>query len=177
MQHDHSHELPRSPFSRRGFLKSGAMALLTAGFGGVPNFIVRAAGNHQLVGPYRKPKLLVCIFQRGAMDGLMAVTPFTDVFLRKARPNLFIDAAGSQGKDALFDLDGRFGLHPALASLHPLFKDKRLAIVHGVGSPNNSRSHFDAQLYLENATPGQSTTRDGWMNRLLLALPGPRRAW
>ncbi len=165
MQHDHSHELPRSPFSRRGFLKSGGLALLAAGFGGVPNFIVRAADNYQLVGPYKKPKLLVCIFQRGAMDGLMAVTPFTDSFLRKARPNLFLDASVSQGKDALLDLDGRFGLHPALASLQPFFKDKRLAIVHGVGSPNNSRSHFDAQDYMETGTPFSKSTSSGWLNR------------
>ena len=164
MQHDHSHELPHSPFSRRGFLKSGALALLASGFGGIPDFIARAAVNDKLAGPYKKPKLLVCIFQRGAMDGLMAVTPFTDQWLKKARPNLFMDVA-TGGKETLIDLDGKFGLHPALTSLHEFFRDQRLAIVHGVGSPNNSRSHFDAQDYMESGTPFSKSTTSGWLNR------------
>src|SRR5690349_23759364 len=119
--------------SRRVFLKSGALALFTAGMGGVPSFIARAAQSNKLWLPYKKNKILVCIFQRGAMDGLMAVQPFTDEHLKVARPNLFLSAA--KGSENLIDLDGRFGLHPSLSSFNSLFKENRLAIVHGMGSP------------------------------------------
>ncbi|MFL5809045.1 MAG: hypothetical protein ACJ749_05945, partial [Flavisolibacter sp.] len=108
--------------SRRVFLKSGALALFAAGLGGVPTFIARAAQSRKLWVPYKKNKILVCIFQRGAMDGLMAVTPFTDTYLQKARPNLFMSAARSADKP-LIDLDGRFGLHPSMNSFENLFKE------------------------------------------------------
>ena len=104
-------------------------------------------------------------FQRGAMDGLMAVTPYNDVYLQAARPDLFITP--SQQKGASIDLDGRFGLHPAMKVFEPLFREKRLAIVHGMGSPNKTRSHFDAQDYMETGTPGLKSTGDGWLNRYL----------
>lgn len=150
--------------SRRVFLKSGALALFAAGLGGVPTFIAKAAESRKLWRPYKKNKILVCIFQRGAMDGLMAVTPFTDVNLQKARPTLFMSAAKTANMP-LIDLDGRFGLHPSMRSFEPLFRDKRLAIVHGVGSPNNTRSHFDAQDYMESGTPFNKGTDSGWLNR------------
>jgi uncharacterized protein (DUF1501 family) len=150
--------------TRRGFLKGGALAMLGIGIGGVPTFIARAANDDKKVGPYKKKKVLVCIFQRGAMDGLMAVTPFTDEYLKAARPTLFMDAAKS-AINPLIDLDGRFGLHPAMKSFEPYFRDKRLAIVHGMGSPNNTRSHFDAQDYMESGTPFNKGTATGWLNR------------
>ncbi len=150
--------------SRRIFLKSGGLALFAAGLGGVPSFIAKAAESRKLWLPYKKNKILVCIFQRGAMDGLMAVTPFTDKYLQKARPNLFMSAANSANKP-LIDLDGRFGLHPSMSSFEKLFKEKRLAIVHGVGSPNTTRSHFDAQDYMESGTPFKKGTDSGWLNR------------
>ncbi|WP_210489852.1 DUF1501 domain-containing protein [Rufibacter aurantiacus] len=150
--------------TRRGFLKSGALALFAAGLGGVPNFLAQAASSSKLVLPYKKNKILVCIFQRGAMDGLMAVTPFTDEFLQQARPGLFMTAAQSSA-NPLVDLDGRFGLHPAMRSFEPLFREKRLAIVHGMGSPNPTRSHFDAQDYMETGTPFDKGTASGWLNR------------
>lgn len=150
--------------TRRAFLKSGGLALFAAGLGGVPGFIAKAAAGNKLWSPYKKNKILVCIFQRGAMDGLMAVTPFTDTYLQKARPNLFMTAAKSSARP-LIDLDGRFGLHPAMQSFENLFKEKRLAIVHGVGSPNNTRSHFDAQDYMESGTPFNKGTESGWLNR------------
>ncbi|HYC29391.1 MAG TPA: DUF1501 domain-containing protein, partial [Chitinophagaceae bacterium] len=150
--------------SRRVFLKGGALALVTAGIGGVPSFIAKAAESRKLWSPYKRNKILVCIFQRGAMDGLMAVTPFTDAYLQKARPNLFMSAAKS-GLKPLIDLDGRFGLHPSMSVFEPLFKEKRLAIVHGVGSPNTTRSHFDAQDYMESGTPFKKGTESGWLNR------------
>ena len=151
--------------SRRGFLKSGALALFATSIGGVPSFIARAANSNKLLSPYKKNKVLVCIFQRGAMDGLMAVTPFTDQYLKAARPTLFMSAAKDTSNNPLIDLDGTFGLHPAMKSFEPLFREKRLAIVHAVGSPNNTRSHFDAQDYMEAGTPFNKGTASGWLNR------------
>src|SRR5687768_13913017 len=149
---------------RRVFLKSPALALFTAGIGGVPSMIARAAQSNKLWMPYKKNKILVCIFQRGAMDGLMAVTPFNDTYLQKARPNLFMSAAKSANKP-LIDLDGKFGLHPSMSAFENLFREKRLAIVHGIGSPNATRSHFDAQDYMESGTPFNKGTSSGWLNR------------
>jgi uncharacterized protein (DUF1501 family) len=152
--------------SRRGFLKGGGLALFGVGLmGGIPAFIAEAAAGRKILTPYKKKKVLVCIFQRGAMDGLMAVTPFSDPYLRNARPTLFISAAKSGSASPLIDLDGRFGLHPSMQALEPLFREKRLAIVQGIGSPNNSRSHFDAQDYMESGTPFNKGTASGWLNR------------
>ena len=152
--------------TRRGFIKStGALALFAAGLGGVPSFIARAANSNKILSPYKKNKKLVCIFQRGAMDGLMAVTPFTDEYLKAARPTLFMSAAKVSSSNPLIDLDGRFGLHPSMKAFEPLFREKRLGIVHAVGSPNNTRSHFDAQDYMESGTPFNKGTNTGWLNR------------
>jgi len=149
---------------RRAFIKSGTLALFAAGLqGGIPGFLVRAAGSPIRVASSGKKKTLVCIFQRGAMDGLMAVTPFTDPALKNLRPGLFMSPAEKEGK--LMDLDGSFGMHPAMQSLFPFFTDGRLAVVHGVGSPNNTRSHFDAQDYMESGTPFSKSTSSGWLNR------------
>lgn len=151
--------------SRRAFIKAGGLALFGIGIGGVPSFMARAAGSNKLLTPYKKKKIMVCIFQRGAMDGLMAVTPFNDEYLKKARPTLFMSAAKSGEGRSLIDLDGRFGLHPSMQAFEPFFRDKRLAIVHGIGSPNNTRSHFDAQDYMESGTPFNKGTASGWLNR------------
>lgn len=151
--------------SRRGFIKSGALAVFGIGVGGVPTFLARAAGAGKILQPYKKNKILICIFQRGAMDGLMAVTPFTDEYLKAARPTLFMSAAKDSRYTPLIDLDGRFGLHPGLKAFEPLFRNKQLAIVHGIGSPNNTRSHFDAQDYMESGTPFTKGTDTGWLNR------------
>jgi uncharacterized protein (DUF1501 family) len=148
--------------SRRAFMKAGGLALFGVGMGGVPSFIARAANQTKILSPYKKNKILVCIFQRGAMDGLMAVTPFTDPYLKAARPTLFMNA---DSNGALIDLDGQFGLHPGFKSFAPLFKDRQLAIVHGMGSPNSTRSHFDAQDYMESGTPFNKGTSSGWLNR------------
>jgi uncharacterized protein (DUF1501 family) len=152
--------------SRRAFIKSGALAAFGISFGGVPSFIARAAGFNQILMPYQSKKILICIFQRGAMDGLMAVTPFTDDYLKKARPSLFMTPSASE-KEKLFDLDGRFGLHPAFSPILPLFKNNQMSIVHGIGSPNNTRSHFDAQDYMETGTPFDKGTTSGWLNRAM----------
>ncbi|MDB5250394.1 MAG: hypothetical protein JWQ40_4788 [Segetibacter sp.] len=151
--------------SRRGFLKSGGLALFGIGLGGVPSFMAHAADSSKILSSYKKKKVLVCIFQRGAMDGLMAVTPFTDEYLKAARPKLFMSAAKDQKGSPLIDLDGRFGLHPSMKAFEPFYREKRLAIVHGIGSPNNTRSHFDAQDYMESGTPFNKGTPSGWLNR------------
>lgn len=144
-------------------MRNGALALFAAGFGGVPTFIARAANNRKIFMPYKKNKVMVCIFQRGAMDGLMAVSPYADPNLKLLRPTLYMSPSVKEG--GMFDLDGRFGLHPSLNAFNDLFKDGRLAIVHGVGSPNNTRSHFDAQDYMESGTPFNKGTETGWLNR------------
>ncbi len=154
--------------TRRGFMKGSGMALLGVGlFGGIPAFAAEAALSEKKKRLFKKNKVLVCIFQRGAMDGLMAVSPFTDSNLQLARPNLFLSAAmGSpNGPSPLIDLDGHFGMHPMMKSFEPFYRDGRLAIVHGIGSPNNTRSHFDAQDYMESGTPFNKGTASGWLNR------------
>ena len=154
-------------FSRRGFIKSGGIALFGIGVGGVPSFMARAAGSSKLLSPYKKRKVLICIFQRGAMDGLMAITPFNDTYLQAARPTLFMSAAKDGKTTPLIDLDGRFGMHPGLKAFEPFYRNKQLAIVHGIGSPNNTRSHFDAQDYMESGTPFDKGTNSGWLNRAI----------
>lgn len=144
-------------------MKSGALALFAAGFGGVPGFIAKAADSRKLWTPYKRNKILVCIFQRGAMDGLMAVSPYSDPNLKTLRPTLYMSPAATEGK--MIDLDGRFGLHPSLEAFAPFFTEGRMAIVHGVGSPNTTRSHFDAQDYMESGTPFSKSSSSGWLNR------------
>src|SRR5262252_788449 len=117
---------------------------------------------------------LIVVLLRGAVDGLSVVIPHADKAYYQERQSIAIAPPGQS--DGAMPLDGKFGLHPALASLMPLWTERKLAFIHAAGSPDPTRSHFDAQLYLENGTPGLSTTRDGWMNRLLLALPGPHGA-
>jgi uncharacterized protein (DUF1501 family) len=117
----------------------------------------------------RDPKRLIVIFLRGAVDGLSVVVPHGDPQYYDARRSIAIP----RGHDGVIDLDGHFGLHPAVAAIHPLWQDKSLAFIHAAGSPDPSRSHFDAQAMMEAGTPGNPSTRVGWLNRLLAALPGP----
>ncbi len=153
--------------SRRAFLKAGGVSLFGIGMGGIPAFLMEAVAQVRIPGVFKKRKTLVCIFQRGAMDGLMAVTPYEDPYLKAMRPGLFMSAARAGNTPSLVDLDGRFGLHPGMDSLTPFFKSGHLAIVHGMGSPNKSRSHFDAQDFMETGTPFKKGTPDGWLNRAL----------
>lgn len=151
--------------SRRGFIKAGGLALFGIGLGGIPGFLADAVAGTTTPGLFKKKKILICIFQRGAMDGLMAVTPFTDPYLKAARPTLFMSAAQGGKVKPLIDLDGKFGLHPSMSAFEPMFREKRMAIVHGIGSPNNTRSHFDAQDFMESGTPFNKGTESGWLNR------------
>jgi uncharacterized protein (DUF1501 family) len=149
--------------TRRVFLKAGGMALVTVGAG--PTFLERAAHAAAAPGPRMRRKVLVTIFQRGAMDGMMAVTPLDDATLRQLRPRLAMSAARAAGDNALADLGVGFGLHPGFSPLLPFWQERRLAIVHAVGSPDPTRSHFDAQDYMETGTPGRKGTPSGWLNR------------
>ena len=146
--------------SRRYFLKGGGVAML--GFSAMPGFLTRALD----AATVPSKKVLVVIFQRGAMDGLNAVVPYGERNYYAMRPSIAIPAPNG-GQGAAIDLDGFFGLHPSLAPLQPLFHDKQLAIVHAAGSPDTTRSHFDAQDYMESGTPGVKSTDDGWLNRYL----------
>jgi uncharacterized protein (DUF1501 family) len=147
--------------SRRIFLKDGGLALVSLGF--APAFLARtvAAAN-------AKRRVLITIFQRGAVDGLNMIVPFGERDYYASRPSIAIARPGS-GAGAALDLDGFFGLHPRLAPLKTLYDAKQLAIVHACGSADGTRSHFDAQDYMATATPGVKSTRDGWLNRYLHA--------
>jgi len=153
-------------FTRRMFLKGGGIAFFALGVGGNPTFLTRTAEAATATGATssRKRKVLVTIFQRGAMDGLAAVPPIDDS-LKSLRPRLALSGAQGSTEPGLLDLQTGFGLHPGFAPLFPLFQDKRLAIVHAVGSPDPTRSHFDAQDFMETGTPGRKGTPDGWLNR------------
>src|SRR5207248_2378512 len=114
----------------------------------------------------QRKKILVAIFQRGAADGLNVVVPFGDPTYYALRPALAIPKPANTA-DSAIDLNGFFGLHPSLAALRPIYDAKALAIVHATGSPDPTRSHFDAQDFMEAGTPGLKATRDGWLNRAL----------
>jgi uncharacterized protein (DUF1501 family) len=147
--------------SRRLFIKSGAAAMLSLGF--APGFLARAVAATE-----GRKRLLIAIFQRGAVDGLNMLVPFGDPEYYKLRPSIGIAQPGGDG--SALDLDGFFGLHPRMAPLKPLYDSGLLAAVHACGSPDSTRSHFDAQDYMESATPGVKSTRDGWLNRYLQAI-------
>lgn len=163
--------------TRRMFLKSGAIALVSSGlapswgpawlrdtvFAAEPGRSNTAAGGR---------KILICIFQRGAVDGMSMVVPHGD-------PNYYVHrslagggiAIPRSGEGGVLDLDGTFGLHPALSSLKSIWNDGHLAAIHACGSPNPTRSHFDAQDYMESGAPGDKHVRDGWLSRAILACP------
>jgi uncharacterized protein (DUF1501 family) len=154
-------------FSRRAFLKSGGVAMI--GMSTIPAFLQRAVAATAM--PNRKK--LVVLFQRGAADGLNIVVPFAEPNYYRIRPSIAIPAPRQGAEGAALDLDGFFGLHPSLAPLLPLYQKQQLAIVHAAGSPDTTRSHFDAQDYMESGTPGVKATEDGWLNRALQASPEP----
>jgi uncharacterized protein (DUF1501 family) len=149
-----------TPLTRRAFMKGGAMAVV--GTAAIPAFLTRSV-MAQATSAQAQGKKLVVIFQRGAADGLNVVVPYREPSYYQYRPNIGIP------QNAVIDLDGFFGLHPAMASLKTLWDQKHLAIVHASGSPDPSRSHFDAQDFMESGTPGVKATVDGWLNRALQA--------
>ena len=149
-------------FSRRVFLKSSALAMV--GVGATPAWLSRALYAQDAPSP--RKKVLVAIFQRGAVDGLNVVIPHGEKRYYEMRPTIAIPRPNGTPETAI-DLDGMFGLHPSLSALKPIFDSGELAIVEAVGSPDPTRSHFDAQDYMESGTPGRKATGDGWLNRAL----------
>ncbi len=157
---------------RRFFLKSGGIALATISTScAIPSFLLRAMA--QAGDSKGRRKTLIAIFQRGAVDGLNMVVPYGERNYYDLRPTIAVPEPQSGNVDSVINLDGFFGLHPSLSSLKSLWDTKRLAIVHAAGSPANTRSHFDAQDYMESATPGVKSTRDGWLNRLMQSKADP----
>ncbi|HYP52641.1 MAG TPA: DUF1501 domain-containing protein [Pyrinomonadaceae bacterium] len=159
--------------NRRFFIKSGGIALASFGLtGGSPSFLRRAALAQGRTAANGRRKTLIAVFQRGAVDGLNMVVPYGESEYYDLRPALAVPAPGrgAAGESAVA-LDGFFGLHPSLAPLTGLWDEKRLAVVEATGSPDNTRSHFDAQDYMESGTPGRKSTEDGWLNRLMQARP------
>ena len=147
--------------TRRIFLRNGALDVV--GTTALPGFLARAAFG--AADPGIRDKRLVVIFQRGAADGLNIVVPHGEASYYAMRPTINIP------KKSVLDLDGFFGLHPSMSSFEPLWKQKHLAIVHAAGSPDPTRSHFDAQDFMESGTPGVKVTDDGWLNRALRERP------
>ncbi len=162
--------------NRRFFIKSGGIALASFGLmSGTPSFLQRAVlGRDRLTNGRRKT--LIAIFQRGAVDGLNMVVPYGERAYYDLRPSIAIAKPAAGIAEAAIQLDGFFGLHPSLGSFKALWDSQRLAIVHAAGSPDNTRSHFDAQDYMESATPGVKSTADGWLNRYLQSKADPERS-
>ena len=149
-----------SGVTRRGFMKGGALALV--GTSAIPSFLTRSV-MAEVTTAGASGKKLVVLFQRGAADGLNIVVPYREKNYYAMRPTIGIKP------NEVLDLDGFFGLHPAMAAFKPLYEQGHLAIVHAAGSPDTTRSHFDAQDYMESGTPGVKATQDGWLNRALQA--------
>ncbi len=165
MSHACCEGVRRARFSRRYFLKQGGIGLV--GLSTMPAFLQRAVASASGEGK----KQLVVLFQRGAADGLNIVVPFGEPNYYRMRPSIAIPQPRGGADNAAIDLDGFFGLHPGLATLLPLFQKSQLAIVHAVGSPDPTRSHFDAQDYMESGTPGVKATEDGWLDRAIGTIP------
>ena len=151
---------------RRYFLKSSGISLASFGLMAVaPQFLHQFANAQTLVNKNGKRKILITIFQRGAVDGLNMVVPYGDSEYYNLRRTIAVPKPNQT--DGAVNLDGFFGLHPSLKPFESLWNNKQLAVIHSAGSPDNTRSHFDAQDYMESGTPGNKGTRDGWLSRVL----------
>lgn len=142
--------------SRRDFLVTASASL---GALVVPTALLRAR-------PARasgSDPVLVALYLRGGADALNLVPPHGDAAYYAARPRIRV-APGTE-----LDLDGFFGFHPGLAPLHPFYQNGRLAVLHACGSASGTRSHFDAQDFMEFAAPDDKTVQVGWLNRFLTA--------
>lgn len=153
--------------TRRQFLQStGAFSVVGASKALFPSWMPRLAfRTRQASSP--PGDVLVCIFLRGGMDGLSAVVPHAEgANYYDARPTQAVAEPG-RGVGSAIDLDGRFGLHPSLAALKEIYDEGQLAIVHATGSPDPTRSHFDAMQFMEYGTPGEKLIGTGWIGRHL----------
>jgi uncharacterized protein (DUF1501 family) len=155
--------------NRRVFMKRGALACVVMGMGPFwgPRFLRQTAAAAEL-GSSIDNKILICIFQRGAVDGLSMVVPYGDPYYYQARSDIAIPQPGANGA---LDLDGYFGFNPALAPLLPLFKQGSLAAIQACGSPNASRSHFESQDLMESGVDSGQGVQDGWLNRMIGCCP------
>jgi uncharacterized protein (DUF1501 family) len=158
----HGRDAAKRGVTRRGFMKGGALALI--GTSTIPAFLSRSVLAEVTTAAENKKKLVV-LFQRGAADGLNVVVPYQEKNYYAMRPSIAIK------QNEVIDLNGFFGLHPQMAAFKPLYDQGHLAIIHAAGSPDTTRSHFDAQDYMESGTPGVKSTQDGWLNRALAAEP------
>lgn len=153
---------------RRYFLKTSGIGLASFGLmAAAPDFLHQFASAASLTDGAGKKKVLVTIFQRGAVDGLNVLVPYGESEYYNLRPTIAVKKPGET--DGAIKLDDTFGLNPAMTAFEPLWKSGQLAAITAVGSPDNTRSHFDAQDYMESGTPGNKGTRDGWLNRVLQA--------
>jgi uncharacterized protein (DUF1501 family) len=157
--------------NRRYFLQqTGFAAVSTLATIGTHSWIARSSAQSSTSGRSNEPKRLIVIFLRGAVDGLNVVVPYRETAYYENRPKIAIPQPGKEG--GALDLDGQFGLHPALAPLMPLWQQGSLAFVHASGSPDPTRSHFEAQDNMETGMLGNPNAQDGWMNRLLGTISG-----
>lgn len=151
---------------RRYFLKASGIGLASFGFmAAAPEFLHQFASAQGAAKGYGRKKVLVTIFQRGAVDGLNMLVPYGESEYYNLRPTIAVQKPGQT--DGAIKLDDTFGLNPAMTAFEPLWKSGQLAALTAVGSPDNTRSHFDAQDYMESGTPGNKGTKDGWLNRVL----------
>ncbi len=148
--------------SRRSLLGKSALAAAAAA---LPPWTPRLA--FRQAGVPARGDILVCIFQRGGMDGLSAVVPYQERRYYDTRPAIAFKAPTPGDAKAVLKLDDQFGLNPALVGLQRIWNDGRLAVVHAVGSPDESRSHFDAMDYMERGSPGRKALGSGWIGRHL----------
>ncbi len=162
--------------NRRYFIKSTSLGAVSLGFVGMPKFFVNTLHAQELgnatpgISTNSSDKILVNIFMRGAVDGLNVVVPYGEDNYYKFRNSIAIPRPSASNEAAL-DLDGFFGLNPRMQNILSMFKDKEVAFVHASGSPNGTRSHFEAQAFMESGTPGVATTETGWLNRTMTRVP------
>lgn len=152
--------MPFDP-SRRIFIKGAGVAAVGLGF--APTTLLTRAAEAAAAGS----RVLVQVFLRGGADGLNLCVPHGDSDYYKLRPNIGLRLAGG-----VRDLDGFFGLHPALAPLRDLYSEGVFALHPTVGNAQLSRSHFDAQDFMDSAAPGDKSVHDGWLDRVARQIPG-----
>ncbi|HEU0093314.1 MAG TPA: DUF1501 domain-containing protein [Vicinamibacteria bacterium] len=147
--------------SRRIFIKGAGVAAVGLGF--APSTLLTRAAEAADVGS----RVLVQVFLRGGADGLNLCVPYRDGDYFALRPGIALSTA-----DGVRDLDGFFGLHPQLAPLRDLYSEGVLALHPTIGNAGLTRSHFDAQDFMDTASPGNKTVHDGWLERVARQIPG-----
>jgi uncharacterized protein (DUF1501 family) len=158
--------------NRRDFMKRSGLAVGAGMVGNVSLSQMSFAASKR--GATDQPPTLVAIYLRGGADALNIVTPYVDKRYVEIRPTIALDTPDASGPGAVLDLDGRFGLNPNMAGLHRLYQKGQCAPIVAVGSHHTTRSHFDAQDYMERAAPGMRNVNTGWLDRFLSQTQSPR---